>query len=92
MTNMTTEFKRHDLVEHLKTGFLYIIVLGPEEGIVLEATNEPAYVYKSLFYKSALWVRSAKEMQDGRFVLRERTTHGAIVKTHSRVFISDLPY
>jgi hypothetical protein len=56
-----------------------MIILGPKDGVTLESTGEPAYVYQRFFTNedSKLWVRSAKEMEDGRFEFKHSSTHGA---------------
>jgi hypothetical protein len=76
---MTDKFKRHDLVTHRKTENVYMVVLGPQDGVALEATGEPAYVYQRFFKVEdpRLWVRSATEMEDGRFEFKQNSTHGA---------------
>lgn len=62
-------FRRHDVVRHVKTQGLYIILATPEYGITLERGAEPAYLYQSLLISETerVWVRSAVEMEDGRF-------------------------
>lgn len=72
-------FQRHDSVTHLKSGIVYMIVLGPCNGITIEATGEPAYLYQRFWTvdDARLWVRSAAKMEDGRFEFRHRSTHGA---------------
>ncbi|MEQ9416872.1 MAG: hypothetical protein RJQ08_04970 [Salinisphaeraceae bacterium] len=54
------------IVEHRK-GMRYEIIGGPD-CYRLEATGEPAYVYRPLDGGQA-WVRCAAEMEDGRFSL-----------------------
>lgn len=59
-------FRRHDSVIHTGSGWVYMIFLGPCDGVLLESTGEPAYLYQR-FYTSdskSLWVRSAAEMED----------------------------
>lgn len=77
------KFQRHDSVTHLKTGAVYMIVLGPRDGVTLEATCEPAYLYQRFWTSEdkRLWVRSAAEMEDGRFEFKHRSTHGACGRT-----------
>ena len=73
------KFQRHDSVTHTKTGGVYMIVLGPQDGVTLESTAEPAYVYQRFYTvdDKRLWVRGAAEMEDGRFEFKHRSTHGA---------------
>lgn len=74
---MSMKFRRKQLVRHLKTGGLYRIVYTPDT-CRLEASNEPAYVYKAVEIATSrgtiadirdapLWVRGQAEMEDGRF-------------------------
>lgn len=59
-------FDKGALVIHLKTSGAYMIKLTPEDGLRLEASNESAYAYRAL-EGGPIWVRSASEMEDGRF-------------------------
>ncbi len=52
-----------DRVRHLKTGGTYAVLMHA----LLEATREPAVVYRS-DETGQVWVRIAAEMHDGRFV------------------------
>ena len=61
--------------EHLchKNGDAYIVVETPEEGLIIEATLQPAYGYRKLKPKNPMearrkWIRPQTEMEDGRFV------------------------
>lgn len=70
--NIASKFKKGDVLKHGKTGMVYVILETPADGLRLEKTNEPAYCYQELAitdYALPRWVRSAKEMEDGRFVL-----------------------
>ena len=66
---MAAKFNVGAMVRHLKSNTVYMIVLGPEEGVTLESTNEKAYLYRALHgdTQNTLWVRSQEEMEDGRF-------------------------
>jgi hypothetical protein len=75
-----SKFKQGQFVKHLKTGDIYEILWTPVEGLRLEATDEPAYIYwlsashhsgdgERLLVK---WIRSQKEFEDGRFKLVEQ--------------------
>lgn len=77
------KFQRHDSVTHRKTGKVYMILLGPSDGVTLEANGEPAYMYQRFWSveDKRLWVRSAAEMEDGRFEFKHRSTHGACGRT-----------
>lgn len=59
-------FHPHDVVRHLKTQTDYTIVNTPACGVRIEATGEPAYMYRSA-ETLTMWVRAATEMEDGRF-------------------------
>lgn len=68
------QFRRKQLVRHVKTGAVYRIVHTPSTPCVLEANTAFAYAYKLVHTKegdrmpgACLWVRSAFEMEDGRF-------------------------
>lgn len=68
-------FQRRDLIRHVKSGKEYRIVATPDGGLRMEKGNEPAYCYTDPCEDSPepLWVRSAREMEDGRFVLVARS-------------------
>ena len=70
------KFQRHDSVIHVKTGHVYMILLSPCSGLRLEASGEPAYLYQRFgeCEDRSLWVRSAIEMEDGRFEFKHRST------------------
>jgi len=54
---------------HLNSRKEYFILVGPDQAI-LEATDEPAYIYSDGQEPAdVIWVRSQKEMEDGRFEL-----------------------
>ena len=57
-----------DLVEHLNSEHLYRII-GTPENYRLEADGNPAYAYQLEGSRDpvVIWVRSAEEMEDGRF-------------------------
>lgn len=62
-------FLRGWVVRHLKTGGEYVIVSDARDKLRIEATDEPAYAYTSTDPgEHPTWVRSASEMEDGRFV------------------------
>lgn len=73
------KFLRHDSVTHVKTGTVYMIVLGPCNGLTIESTGEPAYMYQKFWERldRRLWIRPATSMEDGRFEFTHRSTHGA---------------
>lgn len=71
------EFKRHDIVRHVKTGELYVILCGPRDGLTHENTGEAGYIYQAMFFRDVLWYRPAKQMEDGRFAFERSSTHGA---------------
>ncbi len=66
------KFDRASVLRHIKSGGLYVIVLGPNM-VKIEDTAQPAYAYRVLQNdgtpSGALWVRSQVEMEDGRFEL-----------------------
>ena len=55
-------FRVGDEVRHRKGG-VYRIIMTPE-CLLIEATGEPAYAYA---LDGLVWVRSQREMGDGRF-------------------------
>lgn len=66
-----SEFNVFEKVIHVKTGNVYMIT-GTPDMLRIEADNEPAYSYKkqgSNGVNQTIWIRSQKEMEDGRFVL-----------------------
>jgi len=70
----TAKFAQSNVVRHRKGG-LYEILLIPQGdsgadylGTYSEATGEPVYVYRALIDETC-WVRSQREMEDGRFEL-----------------------
>jgi len=58
-------FRAGDELEHRKGG-RYVIVATPEQ-CRIEASAEPAYAYLAKA-DGLLWVRSQREMEDGRFI------------------------
>lgn len=64
------KFKEGQKVLH-ERGSEYIILQTPDHGLRLEATGEPAYSYQAPYgfmeMPGPIWVRGAKEMEDGRF-------------------------
>lgn len=58
------KFKRLSRVIHVESGGIYSIVFTPDM-CRLEATGAPAYAY--IGTNNLIWVREAKEMEDGRF-------------------------
>lgn len=66
------KFKRDSVVLHKATGNYYQILAGPAEHVRLEATNKPAYIYRTWMVPGAtIWVRDAVDMEDGKFVASE---------------------
>ena len=67
-------FKTGDVLRHLKTDRRYQVLLGPDV-CCIEADRAPAYAYRLEMDAAAadptVWIRSALEMEDGRFVLCE---------------------
>lgn len=58
-----------DIVQHMKTENLYIIINIPNENKLLEKSREPFYTYVEYNNLSNEWNRSKSEMEDGRFNL-----------------------
>jgi len=65
------KFKVGQIVRHLKSGNLYRIAQGPDEGHRLEYCDQTFYVYKSVAHNGYEWYRRSDEVEDGRFVLVE---------------------
>ncbi len=59
-------FKKDQTICHKKTGNNYKICEVPEQFKRLEATNESFYEYQCTT-TGLVWVRSQREMEDGRF-------------------------
>lgn len=62
-------FVINDVVEHVKSGGLYVVAGLPTE-YVLENTREPAYAYR--MKDGRVCMRCQTEFEDGRFVYRGR--------------------
>ena len=77
------KFNRHDSVIHTKSGIVYMIVLGPCNGIRIHGTVASAYLYQRFWAvdDSFLWVMASAKMEDGRFEFKHRSTHGACGRT-----------
>ena len=64
-------FLKKDEVRHIKSEGIYVIQATPDDGIRVESTGEPGYVYSSITQEEGkrpvLWVRGQTEMEDGRF-------------------------
>jgi hypothetical protein len=52
-------------IRHKKSGGLYTVMVGPDVAR-LEATNTPAYFYRSVD-TGLVWARCQDEIEDGRF-------------------------
>ncbi|TQV69669.1 hypothetical protein FKG94_23025 [Exilibacterium tricleocarpae] len=59
-------FKPGQQVKHLKSGGIYEIIALPTEERLLEHNAQPFYEYKSID-TGVRWLRTQKEMEDGRF-------------------------
>lgn len=73
------KFKRGDVVFHKKSGNLYVIVSGPDSGVLDERTCMPVYAYAELDGGRS-WVRIGPEMDDGRFEYRTNVDLDALPK------------
>lgn len=65
-----SQFGRNQTLLHVKSEKLVLVQITPDMGLKIEATAEPAYAYIDLADENTpptLWVRSAAEMEDGRF-------------------------
>lgn len=70
--NAPLPFSEGDTVKHCKTGHLYVILLDRSAKVVIENNGKPAYAYRRKGGRpgsSAMWIRDADEMEDGRFEL-----------------------
>lgn len=67
-------FEAGERVKHVRTGGEYRITHGRGDSLFLEATGEPAYAYGGTGEDGVIryWVRSARQMEDGRFTLIAR--------------------
>jgi len=69
------KFSVGDVVVHKTTGGVYKINLTPDL-CLLEETAKPAYGYTKVnedeFSPSPMWIREAREMEDGRFIKMEK--------------------
>lgn len=65
------KFNKDDIVIHALTGRKYKILFTPKDCFVIENLNQFAYIYEEFEKKQTVfrWIRSEKEMEDGRFVL-----------------------
>ena len=67
------KFKANDLVQHVKTGRRYQILIGADT-CRLEADAASAYAYRLADPQPpadpTVWVRDAAQMEDGRFTLQ----------------------
>jgi len=63
------KFRINDVVEHIKSGGMYVVAGLPTE-YVIEATREPAYAYRMA--DGRICVRCQSEFEDGRFEYRGR--------------------
>jgi len=65
---MEPKFLAGRLVRHIKTGNIYAVVFDPNSKLTIESTNQLSYAYVSVNESEpAIWVRPAREMEDGRF-------------------------
>lgn len=62
-------FKINQLVVHKSTRNLYCILGTPDQGYIIEQSQEKAYLYYPFNNKKIIWIRSKSEMEDGRFIL-----------------------
>jgi len=65
------KFQAGQLVEHVSTGNIYMIVHIPEKFDLLRdsATGQPVYEYQGI--SGGRWIRVQSEMEDGRFILSD---------------------
>lgn len=62
-------FKVGSLMHHVKSQRHYVVLMTPADGLKLECTGAPAYLYAAQTPGESLWVRSQEEFEDGRFML-----------------------
>lgn len=63
------KFSNGDIVVH-ENGHQYCVLLTPANGVIVERTTRPAYLYYAVNpLGHTLWVRPQDEMEDGRFTL-----------------------
>lgn len=66
----SNRFSNSSVVRHIKSGGLYVIVMGPDL-VKIESNAEAAYAYRGLDGDGSpsgpVWVRGQVEMEDGRF-------------------------
>jgi hypothetical protein len=72
-------FLRNDRIRHKKSCKDYMVLLTPQHGLRIEATNEPAYAYQAMWSgrDPIVWVRSQEQMEDGRFEIVMHSLAGA---------------
>jgi hypothetical protein len=80
-----TKFVVNDVVEHLKSGGLYVVAGLPTE-YVIEATREPAYAYR--MKDGRICIRCQSEFEDGRFAYRGRAAEYGLPIESPRGLIS----
>jgi len=87
------QFKKGDIVKHLKGGGLYVIVDVPTIGMVLEHCNDTFYKYKKIIFVGKTysvgrktWHRGKHEMEDGRFMLIVNTCFEDIPQDDKMLF------
>lgn len=85
------EYRPGTVLQHQKSGNMYGVLSSPSDGVRLESTGEPAYVYSPVkpdASGSFIWdwpeaqrglpkyVRGQMEMEDGRFFETNLMVHG----------------
>lgn len=91
------KYRKGEVIVHYKGG-VYLVLLTPADGIVLEATGVPAYLYSKLTsdgIDSAKWVRRADEIEEAErfkatedgFVINVEEMHNPDFKARMREII-----
>jgi len=62
-------FNVGDLIKHVKTGNVYIVIAQPNKSHILEYCNLPFYAYtEQVGLNPKTWYRAQTVMEDGRFI------------------------
>lgn len=63
-----TKFQQGNVLRHVKTGGIYVVMETPRDNVQLEYCRESFYEYWAID-TNQFWLRKKSEMEDGRFEL-----------------------